>query len=47
MAQLGFLRGTVCDGVTNSEIRKKFHLTNLQFREKYRYMDFDNDGSLL
>lgn len=32
MAQLGFLKGAVCDKVTNAEIRHKFHQTNLQFR---------------
>lgn len=47
MAQLGLLRGEIAEGVTNSSIRKKFHQANLYFRERFRYMDFDEEGSML
>ena len=47
MAQLGFLKGAIQDGVTNKQIRNKFHDVNLYFRDKFRYMDFDDDKSLL
>jgi len=46
MAQLGFLRGAVCDKVTNADIRHKFHETNMQFRERFTYLDFDDEQSL-
>jgi enoyl-CoA hydratase/carnithine racemase len=32
MAQLGFLKGAISEGVTNSQIRQKFHEANLYFR---------------
>lgn len=47
MAQLGFLKGYIHNDVSNSDIRKKFHETNLSFRDKYRYMDYDEDNALL
>ena len=47
MAQVGLLKGAVCPGVSNSDIRSKFHEANLFFREKFRYMDFDGEDALL
>ena len=38
---MGFIKGYIHDDVSNGEIRKKFHESNMSFREKYRYMDFD------
>lgn len=47
MAQLGFIKGGIRPGVKNSEIRIKLEEANLYFREKFRYLDFDDSKTLL
>jgi hypothetical protein len=41
MTQIGYIKGTVCNDVTNHEIRSKLEEANLYFREKFKYTDFD------
>ena len=42
MTQIGYIKGRLCNDVTNSQIRSKLEEANLYFREKLRYTDFDD-----
>ena len=40
--QLGWIKGGVCNGVRNREIREHLVKANLYFRDNFKYTDFDH-----
>ena len=43
MSQLGLIKGNVFDNVSNGEVRQKIYESNLFFRNKFKYFDFDEN----